>query len=78
MNYISADYNPRYNCIDITHYNGYILRIDCAKAEKNFKTTPNSQGLRNALAIDNPLEYAQLVLNNEMVDWMWAVDNLNI
>ena len=78
MNYISAYYNPRHNCIDITHYDGYILQIDCAKAEENLKTTPNSQGLLNALAIDDPLEYARLVLNNEMADWVWAVDNLNI
>ena len=42
MNYISAYYNPRHNCIDITHFDGYILRIDCAKAEENLKTTPNS------------------------------------
>ena len=78
MNYISAYYNPRHNCIDITHYDGYILRIDCAMAEENLKTTPNSQGLLNALAIDDPLEYARLVLNNEMADWVWAVDNLNM
>lgn len=78
MNYISAYYNPRHNCIDITHYDGYILRIDCAKAEENLKTIPNSQGLLNALAIDDPLEYARLVLDNEMADWVWAVDNLNI
>ena len=78
MNYISAYYNPRHNCIDITHFDGYILRIDCAKAEENLKTTPNSQGLLNALAIDDPLEYARLVLNNEMADWVWAMDNLNM
>lgn len=78
MNYISAYYNPRHNCIDIAHYDGYILRIDCARAEENLKTTPNSQGLLNDLAIDDPIEYARLALNNEMADWVWAMDNLNM
>ena len=78
MNYINAYYNPNHNCIDITHYNGYILRIDCGKAEKNLKTTPNSQGLLNALAVDEPRKYTRLVLNDEMADWVWIVDNLNM
>ena len=78
MNYINAYYNSWHNGIDITHYDGYILQIDCGKAEENLKTTPNSQGLLNALAIDAPLEYARLVLNNEMANCVWAVDNLNM
>ena len=51
--------------------------IDCAKAKENLKTTPNSQGLLNALAIDDPIEYARLVLNDVMADWVWSVNNLN-
>ena len=78
MNYVNAYYNPKHNYIDITHYDGYIIRIYCGKAEENLKTTPNSHGLLNALAIDDPLEYARLVLNNEMADWVWAADNLNM
>lgn len=48
------------------HYNGYILRIDCGKAEEGLITTPCSQNAFNALAIDEPSEYARLVLNSEM------------
>ena len=78
MNYVNAYYNPRHNCIDITHYDGYILRIDCAKAEENLKTTPNSQGLLNALAIDDPLEYARLALSGEMKVWTDAQDTFEV
>jgi len=59
MNIIYADYNIHHNSIDICTYAGYILRIDCAKAEEGLKTTPNSMCALNALAIDNPL-YARL------------------
>ena len=78
MNYISAYYNPRHSCIDITQYDGYILRIDCIKAEENLKTTPNSQGLLSTPAINDPLECARLVLNDEIADWVLAVDNVNM
>lgn len=68
MRIIYATYNAQYNCIDVNFYEGYILRIDCNKAEDGLSTTPNSQCALNALALDDPLEYARLVLNNEMAD----------
>lgn len=66
MNLIHAEYNPMHNSIDINHYNGYILRIDCNQAESGIRTTPNSQRCLNALAIDNPLECTRLALDGEM------------
>jgi len=44
---------------DITTFDVYILRIDCNKAEKGLKTTAWTDHVLNALAIDNPLEYAR-------------------
>ncbi|WP_423237310.1 hypothetical protein [Clostridium puniceum] len=38
------------NCIDITAYDNYILRIDCLKAEENLITTPGSQCALNCLS----------------------------
>ena len=54
MNFIYAAYNVCHNCIDVTAFDGYILRIDCSKAEEGLKTTPCSECALNALAIDNP------------------------
>lgn len=70
MNIVHAEYNKYHNIIDINYYNGYILRIDCGKAEDGLITTPNSQRMLDALAIDNPLEYARLYLDSEMQDWV--------
>ncbi len=78
MKLVHAEYNMYHNSIDIKHYNGYILRIDCEKAEEGLKTTPNSQRLLNALAIDNPLEYARMYLNNEFQIWIDAEDSIDI
>ena len=59
MNIIYAEYNMYRNSIDIYTCAGYMLRIDCNKAEDGIKTTPCSQCALNALAIDEPLEYAK-------------------
>ena len=76
MKLIHAEYNPMHNSIDINHYNGYILRLDCNQAESGIRTTPNSQRCLNALAIDNPLKYALLALDGEMQAWVNAEDSL--
>lgn len=78
MKIVHAEYNMYHNSIDINHYNGYIIRIGCEKAEEGLKTTPNSQRLLNTLAIDNPLEYVRMVLNNELQIWIDAEDSLAI
>ena len=56
-----------HNSIDITTFDGYILRIDCKKAEEGLKTTLWRNHVINALAIDNSLEYAGLYLKKEML-----------
>ena len=66
MNIIYAEYNMYRNSIDIYTCAGYMLRIDCNKAEDGIKTTPCSQCALNALAIDEPLEYAKLYLDGTM------------
>ena len=78
MKLIHAEYNPMRNSIDISHYNGYILRIDCNQAESGIRTTPNSQHCLNSLAIDNPLEYARLALDGKMKAWVDAEDSLKV
>ncbi len=78
MKLIHVEYNPMHNSIDINHYDGYILRIDCNQAEIGIRTTPNSQRCLNTLAIDNPPEYARLALNGEMQAWVDVEDNLEL
>ncbi len=54
-----------------------MLRIDCWEAEKNLKTTPGSDCALNALAIDEPLEYAKLYLDGNLQMWVDAEDSLS-
>ena len=78
MNTIYAEYNMYHNSIDIYTSAGYMLRIDCNKAEDGLKTTPNSQCALNALAIDNPVEYARLALAGELQAWVDAEDCIDV
>ena len=78
MKTIFAEYNPRRNSIDVYTSAGYVLRIDCWEAEKYLKTTPGSDYALNALAIDEPLEYARLYLDGNMQIWVDAEDSLEI
>lgn len=55
-----------------------MLRIDCWEAEKNLKTTPGSDCALNALAIDEPLEYARLYLDGNMQVLVDAEDSLEL
>ena len=41
-------------------------------------TTPNSQCALNALAIDEPLEYAKLYLDGTMQIWVNAEDSIEL
>ena len=78
MRLIYAEYNPQTNSIDVTIFGNYILRIDCNMAEDGLRTTPCSQNSLNALAIDEPLEYARLALDGEMQVWVDAIDSLDV
>lgn len=78
MRLIYASYNLIYNSIDITTFDNILLRIDCNKAEEGIRTTPGSQCALNALAIDEPLEYARLALDGEMQMWVDAEDSLEL
>lgn len=78
MRLIYAEYNPLTNSIDVTTFENYILRIYYNKAEEGLKTTPCSQNSLDALAIDEPLEYARLALDGEMRAWVDAIDSLDV
>ena len=50
--------------------------LTVGKLRKIYKTTPGSVCSLNALAIDEPLEYAKLYLDGTMQMWVDAEDTL--
>lgn len=75
MRMLYARYNEQVNAVDIVIYEmNYILRLRCNEWEKGIHTTMSSQRYLDALAIDDPLEYARLALSGEMQTWVEAMD----
>ena len=73
MRTIFAECNPHRNSIDV-----YWLYAPhwLLGSRKKLKTTPGSACALNALAIDEPLEYAKLYLDGTMQIWVDAEDTL--
>ena len=57
---------------------GIFFGLIVQRQEEGLKTTPNSECALNALAIDNPLEYARLYLDGTMQMWIDAEDSLEL
>lgn len=64
MKLIHAEYNPMHNSIDINHYNGYILRIDCEQAES---------GIRPLQIPNGAWMLWRLIIRWNMQDLRWTV-----
>ena len=72
-------YNEQNNTVNVIHYDdNTIISLDCGKWEQGLRTTPNSQGKMDALAIDDPIEYVRLMLTGEMQVWLDALDDCSV
>lgn len=79
MRMIRGFYNGQNNTVNVVHLdNGLIISLDCGKWEQNLRTSPNSQGRMDALAIENPVEYVRLMLDGEMQVWLDAWDDCSV
>lgn len=50
MRFIHATYNMLHNCIDVTTFDGYVLRIDCGKAKEGFIRTVMTLAFTQSIA----------------------------
>ncbi len=79
MKILRAYYNEQVNAVEVLDYEtNHIIRLDCGVWEDGLRTTPNSQGKMDALAIDDSMEYARLMLSGEMQVWLDALDDLSV
>ena len=75
---MTAKYNKHLDSIDVVTSAGYMLRINCRKAEKGLKTTFVSDEALVRLAVEKPFVYALLYLNRKMQSWLDIVDSLGV
>ena len=79
MKMVRGFYNEQNNSVNIVNYDvGYIISLDCEKWEQSLRTSSNSQGRMDALAIDQPIEYARLMLSGEMQTLLDSWDDCSV
>ena len=79
MRIVRGFYNEQNNTVNVVHYDtNHIISLDCGKWEQGLRTTPNSKGKMDALAIEDPVEYVRLMLSGEMQAWLDALDDLSV
>lgn len=69
-----AYYNQYKNGIEITFADNTLLFLSCAIAEDGLQTSPNAQRLIDNLAIEDPRQYAALVMDGALQGWANAMD----
>lgn len=79
MRMVRGFYNKQNNTVNVIYYDiNCIISLDCGKWESGLRTTQNSQGRMDALAIDDPVEYVRLMLSGEMQVWLDALDDCSV
>jgi len=79
MRMIRGFYNEQKNTVDVVWYHDdIIIRLDCGKWEKGLRTSPSTQRRMDALAVEDPIEYARLMLSGEMQMWLDAWDDCSV
>ena len=63
---LSCRYNMDTNRVEAWFEDGTILAIDCIAVENEYGNTPAQRAELDWLLYNNPLEYAQLVLDGEI------------
>lgn len=75
MNIVYVSYNIYHNRIDIRFFDGNTLCLDCGKVEEKLRLPHASQNSLDALAIDDPMQYAVMAIEGCMQSWLDCEDD---
>ncbi len=69
----SCEFNIDTGCVELRYSDGSMLAIDCTAVENSIETTMNQRSEMDWLIFNAPLEYAEMVLNDELEDYLKRV-----
>lgn len=69
----TCEFNIDTGCVELRYSDGSMLAIDCTAMENSIETTMNGRSEMDWLIYNAPLEYADLVLNGDMEDYLKRV-----
>lgn len=70
MKLITCEFNMDSGCVELRFDDGTELGIDCTAVESEYAHTVQQKTELDWLVYNAPLEYAQLVLNGEIRDFL--------
>ena len=70
---LSCKFNIDTACVELRYADGEILSIDCIAVEDEFGYSPHARVELDWLIYNNPLSYAELILNGDPELYLKAV-----
>ena len=70
---LSCKFNIDTACVELRYADGEILSIDCIAVEDEFGYSPHARVELDWLIYNDPLAYAELILNEESVGYLKRV-----
>ena len=70
MKLITCEFNMDSGCVELRFDDGTMLDIDCTAVENRYGLTIQQRSELDWLIYNAPLEYAQLVLSGELINFL--------
>lgn len=70
---LSCEFNIDTGNVELRYADGSMISIDCTEVEKEVAMSINARSEMDWLIYNAPLEYAKLVLNGELEDYLKQV-----
>lgn len=70
---LSCEFNMDTACVELKYEDGMLISIDCVAVENQFARNMYEQSELDYLIYNDPLAYAELVLNGDMEDYLRQV-----
>ena len=67
---LSCEFNIDTACVELKYYDGSMISIDCTAVENELDASMLQRGELDWLIYNKPLEYAELVLNGGIEDYI--------
>ena len=67
---ISCEFNMDTACVELKYSDGSMLAIDCDAVEDEYAKTVRQRSALDYLIYNDPLEYADLVLNGDVESYL--------
>lgn len=72
---LSCEFNIDTGNVELRYADGSVISIDCTEVEKEVALSINARSELDWLIYNAPLEYAKLVLNGELEDYLKQVSD---